>query len=78
MLSRQEVYASIKLKHDSGPFLISFYALVLLIISPIFVYMHIQVANFCSAEDDATFWSRLIQPEAQDQVDVFTCFSAYM
>ncbi|URE26390.1 DUF4208 domain containing protein [Musa troglodytarum] len=28
-----------------------------------------KVANFCSAEDDATFWSRLIQPEAQDQVD---------
>ncbi|XP_010273267.1 PREDICTED: protein CHROMATIN REMODELING 5 [Nelumbo nucifera] len=23
-----------------------------------------KVANFCSAEDDATFWSRMIQPEA--------------
>ncbi|KAM0947843.1 putative DNA helicase chromatin remodeling SNF2 family [Dioscorea sansibarensis] len=25
-----------------------------------------KVANFCSAEDDGTFWSRLIQPEAVD------------
>ncbi|EHA8587062.1 hypothetical protein COCNU_scaffold001363G000010 [Cocos nucifera] len=28
-----------------------------------------KVANFCSAEDDATFWSRLIQPEAVEQAD---------
>ncbi|WOL00553.1 protein CHROMATIN REMODELING 5 [Canna indica] len=28
-----------------------------------------KVANFCSAEDDATFWSRLIQPEAPDKAD---------
>ncbi|KAJ0978034.1 hypothetical protein J5N97_013508 [Dioscorea zingiberensis] len=25
-----------------------------------------KVANFCNAEDDGTFWSRLIQPEAVD------------
>ncbi|XP_072983025.1 protein CHROMATIN REMODELING 5 isoform X2 [Typha latifolia] len=28
-----------------------------------------KVANFGNAEDDATFWSRLIQPEAADQAD---------
>ncbi|PKA67000.1 CHD3-type chromatin-remodeling factor PICKLE [Apostasia shenzhenica] len=28
-----------------------------------------KVANFCSAEDDSTFWSRLIQPEGVDQTD---------
>ncbi|KAL0923098.1 hypothetical protein M5K25_007143 [Dendrobium thyrsiflorum] len=28
-----------------------------------------KVANFCSAEDDSTFWSRLIQPEAVDQAN---------
>ncbi|XP_020108708.1 protein CHROMATIN REMODELING 5 isoform X2 [Ananas comosus] len=28
-----------------------------------------KVANFCSAEDDSTFWSRLIQPEAVEQAD---------
>ncbi|KAG0487905.1 hypothetical protein HPP92_006716 [Vanilla planifolia] len=28
-----------------------------------------KVANFCSAEDDSTFWSRLIQPDAIDQVN---------
>ncbi|XP_038988739.1 protein CHROMATIN REMODELING 5-like isoform X3 [Phoenix dactylifera] len=28
-----------------------------------------KVANFCNAEDDGTFWSRLIQPEAVEQAD---------
>ncbi|KAK8958001.1 CHD3-type chromatin-remodeling factor PICKLE [Platanthera zijinensis] len=28
-----------------------------------------KVANFCGAEDDGAFWSRLIQPEAVDQAD---------
>lgn len=28
-----------------------------------------KVANFCSAEDDATFWSRWIQPEAVSQAE---------
>lgn len=28
-----------------------------------------KVANFSSTEDDATFWSRLIQPEASTQID---------
>jgi chromodomain-helicase-DNA-binding protein 1 len=30
-----------------------------------------KVANFSSGEDDATFWSRLIQPDASDMVEVF-------
>ncbi|KAF8403596.1 hypothetical protein HHK36_011700 [Tetracentron sinense] len=30
---------------------------------------YIQVANFCSAEDDETFWSRWIQPEAVAQAE---------
>uniref|UniRef100_A0A1D1Y7W7 Chromodomain-helicase-DNA-binding protein 1 n=2 Tax=Anthurium amnicola TaxID=1678845 RepID=A0A1D1Y7W7_9ARAE len=28
-----------------------------------------KVANFCSAEDDGTFWSRLIQPDAVEQAE---------
>ncbi|MQL97738.1 hypothetical protein Taro_030434 [Colocasia esculenta] len=28
-----------------------------------------KVANFCSAEDDGAFWSRLIQPEAVEQAE---------
>lgn len=29
-----------------------------------------QVANFCSAEDDGSFWSRWIKPEAVSQAEV--------
>lgn len=37
-----------------------------------------QVASFCSAEDDVTFWSRLIQPEPLDKNDVlYTFFNRY-
>lgn len=34
--------------------------------------LHLQVANFCSAEDDGTFWSRWIKPDAIAQADVCT------
>lgn len=31
----------------------------------------VQVANFCGAEDDATFWSRWIKPEAVAHAEVY-------
>ena len=34
------------------------------------VVMNEQVANFCSAEDDGSFWSRWIKPEAVSQAEV--------
>lgn len=30
----------------------------------------VQVANFCSADDDGSFWSRMIKPEAITQAEV--------
>lgn len=33
---------------------------------------NLQVANFCSAEDDGSFWSRWIKPEAVAQAEVWT------
>ena len=35
-----------------------------------FLKNYIQVANFCSAEDDGSFWSRWIKPEAVAQAEV--------
>lgn len=32
----------------------------------------LQVANFCSAEDDGSFWSRWIKPDAIAPADVRT------
>ena len=32
-----------------------------------------QVANFCSAEDDGSFWSRWIKPDAISQAEVCVC-----
>lgn len=32
--------------------------------------LFLQVANFGNTEDDATFWSRLIPPEAAIQAEV--------
>lgn len=37
----------------------------------VFAYLSfLQVANFASGEDDATFWSRWIQPDAVAQAEV--------
>lgn len=40
------------------------------ITSWIFVSHDLQVANFGSAEDDGTFWSRMIKPEAVTHAEV--------
>jgi chromodomain-helicase-DNA-binding protein 1 len=34
----------------------------------------IQVANFCSAEDDGSFWSRWIKPDAVAEAEVCISF----
>lgn len=31
---------------------------------PLLTFVRIQVANFCNAEDDGSFWSRWIKPES--------------
>ena len=42
-----------------------------LIILFVLIYLpHLQVANFGSAEDDGSFWSRWIKPDAIAQADV--------
>ena len=33
-------------------------------------YVYVQVANFGTAEDDGSFWSRWIKPEAVSQAEV--------
>jgi len=32
--------------------------------------LYVQVANFCNDEDDASFWSRWIKPDAAFQAEV--------
>lgn len=34
------------------------------------IFLCIQVANFCNAEDDGSFWSRWIKPESVVTADV--------
>lgn len=37
---------------------------------PLLIFLCIQVANFCNAEDDGSFWSRWIKPESVVTADV--------
>jgi hypothetical protein len=37
----------------------------------------IQVANFCSAEDDGSFWSRWIKPDAVTEAEVCISFAEF-
>lgn len=39
-----------------------------------YLFVYVQVANFGSAEDDGSFWSRWIKPEAIAQAEVGTSY----
>lgn len=42
---------------------------------PLLTFLRIQVANFCNAEDDGSFWSRWIKPESVVTAEVKIRFS---